>query len=385
MRKILVVLGTRPEAIKMAPLVEALSCSDSRIDLKICVTGQHGQMLQQALEVFGLAPDFDLNIMKSGQDLFDITASVLLQMRGVLSEVKPDLVMVHGDTTTSLCAALAAFYLKIKVAHIEAGLRTRDIFSPFPEELNRTFTARIADLHFAPTEISRQNLLGEGVQDSDIFVVGNTAIDALHFMRKRIEDDTYLRARIQSQLNNKTKFDVSKDRFILITGHRRENFGKGFINICDAISELADKYKSLRFVYPVHLNPNVQGPVNRILGRTKNVVLMEPVGYDLFNFLLAHCVLVLTDSGGVQEEAPSFGKPVLVMRGTTERPEAITAGVAKLVGINREEIVKSVSEVLDTPSIYSRMVAQSNPFGDGKTSERIGKIIHNYLFGPKFK
>lgn len=369
----------------MAPLVEALSCSDSLIDLKICVTGQHGPMLQQALKVFGLTPDFNLNIMKSGQDLFDITASVLLGMRGILSEVKPDLVVVHGDTTTSLCAALAAFYLKIKVAHIEAGLRTGDIFSPFPEEVNRTFTGRIANLHFAPTEISKQNLLKEGVQDSNIFVVGNTAIDALQLMRKKIQDNAHLRARIQSELNDKTKFNVTEDRFILITGHRRENFGQGFINICDAISELADKYESLRFVYPVHLNPNVQDPVNQILGRKKNVVLIEPVGYDLFNFLLTHCVLVLTDSGGIQEEAPSFGKPVLVMRQTTERPEAISAGIAKLVGINREEIVKSVSEVLDTSSVYDRMIAKSNPFGDGKTSERIGKIVRSYLFGAKLK
>lgn len=376
MKKLLIVFGTRPEAIKMCPLVNALKGCPDRFTTKVCVTGQHRQMLDQVLHLFGVKPDYDLNIMHEGQDLYDITCRVLTGMRSVLEDYNPDLVFVHGDTGTSTAAALAAFYKRIAVAHVEAGLRTNDIYSPWPEEMNRQLTSRIASLNFAPTELSRQNLLKENISDSKIFVTGNTVIDALQWVRKKIEQDYALLANTKKELAE-AGYDTSRlingRRLVLITGHRRENFGQGFINICEAIKQLAEHNADVDFVYPMHLNPNVRKPINDVFSKTRhdNLFFIEPLEYLPFVNLMSECTLVLTDSGGIQEEAPGLGKPVLVMRDTTERPEAVEAGTVKLVGTDKQLIVNEVQRLLDDEQYYSVMATAVNPYGDGKACERI--------------
>jgi UDP-N-acetylglucosamine 2-epimerase (non-hydrolysing) len=371
--KILAVFGTRPEAIKMAPVIRAL---DNNFDVKICVTAQHRQMLDQVLELFEITPDYDLDIMKPGQDLFDITSNVLSGVKKVLQIEVPDIVLVHGDTTTSMATAMAAFYLKIPVGHVEAGLRTYDINSPFPEEFNRQITSRIATLNFAPTKISRQNLLDEKVPDSQIYVTGNTVIDALFSMveKARIIDfsDTLLK---RMPFLSQEKSDIP--RIILVTGHRRENFGLGFKEICHALSIISNENPDIHIIYPVHLNPNVRKPVNRILSNLNNVHLIEPMEYLSFIKLMDLSYLILTDSGGIQEEAPSLGKPVLVMRDTTERPEAVESGTVKLVGTNKNEIVKMVNKLLTDSNFYMQMSIAHNPYGDGKAGSIICDILEN--------
>ena len=373
MVKILAVFGTRPEAIKMAPVIHAL---DNNFDVKICVTAQHRQMLDQVLELFEITPDYDLDIMKPGQDLFDITSNVLSGVKKVLQIEVPDIVLVHGDTTTSMATAMASFYLKIPVGHVEAGLRTYDINSPFPEEFNRQITSRIATLNFAPTKISRQNLLDEKVPDSQIYVTGNTVIDALFSMveKARIIDfsDTLLK---RMPFLSQEKSDIP--RIILVTGHRRENFGLGFKEICHALSIISNENPDVHIIYPVHLNPNVRKPVNRILSNLNNVHLIEPMEYLSFIKLMDLSYLILTDSGGIQEEAPSLGKPVLVMRDTTERPEAVESGTVKLVGTNKNEIVKMVNKLLTDSNFYMQMSIAHNPYGDGKAGRIICDILEN--------
>ena len=373
MVKILVVFGTRPEAIKMAPVIRAL---DDNFDVKICVTAQHRQMLDQVLELFEIEPDYDLDIMKPGQDLFDITSNVLSGIKKVLEVEKPDLVLVHGDTTTSMAVAVAAFYLQIPIGHVEAGLRTYDIKSPFPEEFNRQVTSRIATFHFAPTKISRQNLLDEKVSDNQIFVTGNTVIDALLSMLENARNDVFsdIILKIMPFLK-KEKNDIP--RIILVTGHRRENFGLGFEEICHALSIIANENPNIQIIYPVHLNPNVREPVNRILSNFNNVHLIEPIEYLTFIKLMDLSYLILTDSGGIQEEAPSLGKPVLVMRNTTERPEALESGTVKLVGTNKNEIVKMVNRLLTDHDFYMQMSRAHNPYGDGKAGSIICDILVN--------
>ncbi len=374
-KKILIVFGTRPEAIKMAPLVNEFKQRKSKFETLVCVTGQHRQMLDQVLSLFQITPDFDLNIMKPHQDLYDITACILLGMRDVLKIVTPDVVFVHGDTTTSTAAALAAYYQQIPVAHVEAGLRTGNIYSPFPEEMNRVITGRIATYHFAPTALSKQNLLRESVLEKNIWVTGNTVIDALRWVTNKIETENALNVSLQKELKSlgyDTKRIRNGQKLVLITGHRRENFGNGFLNICHAIKELSQKYLDVDFVYPVHLNPNVRKPVNEILADgLNNVFLIEPLQYLPFIFLMEKSYLILTDSGGIQEEAPGLGKPVLVMRDTTERPEAVEAGTVLLVGTDKEKIIVSVSELLENKEKYSQMSEANNPYGDGLASKRI--------------
>jgi UDP-N-acetylglucosamine 2-epimerase (non-hydrolysing) len=372
--KVCVAFGTRPEAIKMAPVVKALKQSPE-MDCTICVTGQHRQMLDQVLKLFGLEPNIDLNIMQAGQDLYDVTTRVLLGMRDALKQLQPDVLLVHGDTTTCFAAGLAAFYAGIPVAHVEAGLRTGNFRAPFPEEANRALVGRIAQFHFAPTQTARENLLKENVADRDIYVTGNTVIDALLSVRDSIASypADYWKQYIQPSLLE--RIDVPDARMVLITGHRRENFGRGFTELCEAIRQLAMSNPSALFVYPVHLNPNVQRPVRDILGAVANVHLIEPLDYLPFVFLMNRCYLVLTDSGGVQEEAPSLGKPVLVMRDVTERPEAVQAGTVKLVGTNREKIVASIQELLDDQDAYQRMSRAHNPYGDGKAAPRIASFL----------
>ena len=375
MKKILLVFGTRPEAIKMAPLVKKLQEMPEQFQTIVCVTGQHREMLDQVLRLFDITPDFDLNIMKPNQDLYDITSRILLGMRDVLREVQPDIVLVHGDTTTSMAAALAAFYQQIPVGHVEAGLRTGNIYSPWPEEMNRLITGRITTHHFSPTQLSRENLLKENVDKEKIIVTGNTVIDALQIVVERLKNDTQLSSEVASKINQ-MGYDVQrldgKRRMVLITGHRRENFGEGFLNICHAIKHLAEQYKDVDFVYPMHLNPNVRKPVLEILGeKAENVFLIEPLDYLPFVYMMQHSTLILTDSGGVQEEAPGLGKPVLVMRDTTERPEAVEAGTVLLVGTNREKIEQGVSILLDDADTYRRMSEAVNPYGDGLACERI--------------
>ena len=373
MVKILTVFGTRPEAIKMAPVIRAL---EGNFDIKLCVTAQHRQMLDQVLELFEITPDYDLNIMQPGQDLFDISSNVLLGIKKVLQIEKPDLVLVHGDTTTTMITAMAAFYLQIPVSHVEAGLRTHNINSPFPEELNRQITSRIATLHFAPTKIARQNLLNEKVPDSQIHVTGNTVVDALLSMVEKARivnfSDSILK---KMPFLKKEKKDLA--RIILVTGHRRENFGLGFEEICHALSIIANENPNIQIVYPVHLNPNVREPVNRILSNLNNVHLIEPMEYLTFIKLMDLSHLILTDSGGIQEEAPSLGKPVLVMRDTTERPEAVEAGTVKLVGTNKNEIVKMVNLLLTDSVLYKQMSKAHNPYGDGKASSIICNVLAN--------
>ncbi|MBR6600557.1 MAG: UDP-N-acetylglucosamine 2-epimerase (non-hydrolyzing) [Bacteroidaceae bacterium] len=396
MKKVMLVFGTRPEAIKMAPLVKAFAQFPETFETIVCVTGQHREMLDQVLHIFDIVPDYDLNIMKQGQDLYDVTSRVLLGMRDVLCEVQPDVVLVHGDTTTSTAAALAAFYQQIPVGHVEAGLRTHNIYSPWPEEMNRQITGRIASYNFSPTSLSRQNLLEEKVDEQSIIVTGNTVIDALYWVIEKIKCDEALSEKLKTILST-AGYDVDRldnpkqstlnpkqgRRLVLITGHRRENFGDGFINMCTAIRDLAQKYPDVDFVYPMHLNPNVRKPIQKVFkgldtlspgkgwGEASNIFFIEPLEYLSFVYLMEKSALVLTDSGGIQEEAPGLGKPVLVMRDTTERPEALVAGTVKLVGTDHDMIVSEVSCLLDDVAYYDVMSKAINPYGDGRACERI--------------
>ncbi len=374
-KKIMLVFGTRPEAIKMAPLYHALKACPEQFETQVCVTAQHRQMLDQVLQVFKITPDIDLNLMKVGQDLYDVTASVLLGMRDVLRQQNLDALLVHGDTTTSLAAAMAGFYAGVPVGHVEAGLRTHDVYAPFPEEFNRQVASKVTRWHFAPTEFSQQNLLNEHVDEAQITVTGNTVIDALFWVLARIDSDADKQAELTNFLNDRLPFAWQTERFVLITGHRRENFGDGFLQICQALKDLAARYPNVHLVYPVHLNPNVQQPVKSLLTDLPNVHLIEPLDYEPFVYLLKHSHIVLTDSGGIQEEAPSLGKPVLVMRDVTERPEAVDAGTVILVGANRERIVANVSELLDNDATYKRMSRAHNPYGDGRACERIIDVL----------
>ncbi|QNW98083.1 UDP-N-acetylglucosamine 2-epimerase (non-hydrolyzing) [Acinetobacter seifertii] len=374
MKKILIVFGTRPEAIKMAPLVKEFQKDTYSFQTKVCVTAQHRQMLDQVLEIFDIKPDYDLNIMKPGQDLYDITSNVLIGMKSVLEDFKPDVVLVHGDTTTTLSASLAAFYAKIKVGHVEAGLRTNDIYSPWPEEGNRQLTGILANYHFAPTQQSEENLLKEGKNQQDIYVTGNTVIDALMYVLQRIENQPTLQEKIKSKISEQYQID-GKRKIILVTGHRRENFGQGFINICEGLKELAKSNPDIDIVYPVHLNPNVQKPVNEILSDLTNVYLIDPLQYEEFIYMMNKSYFIITDSGGIQEEAPSLGKPVLVMRDTTERPEAVKAGTVKLVGTDKNTLIKEAQTLIDNKVEYEKMAQAHNPYGDGRACVRILKSL----------
>ena len=375
LKKILIIFGTRPEAIKMAPVVH---CSEKKFNVKVCVTAQHREMLDEVLELFRITPDYDLNVMKSGQDLFDITCSVLLGIKDILSVERPDMVLVHGDTTTAMAASLASFYLKIPVAHIEAGLRTHDIYSPFPEELNRNITTRISNIHFAPTQTARKNLLREGICDKQIYVTGNTVIDSLLSVIEKSKALGFS-SKLLSQLPFLDDVQNECSRIILVTGHRRENFGHGFEQICYALRDIANHHLDVKIIYPVHLNPNVRVPVNRILSKINNVYLIEPLDYVSFIKLLDISYIVLTDSGGIQEEAPSLGKPVLVMRDKTERPEAIKAGTVKLVGTDTKKIFEESHKLLTDDSVYKNMSKLHNPYGDGTASNRICKILEDVI------
>lgn len=391
MKKVLLVFGTRPEAIKMAPLVKTFMEHSDEFNTLVCVTGQHREMLDQVLRLFDITPDYDLDIMKKGQDLYDVTSRVLLGMRDVLKEVQPDVVLVHGDTTTSTAAALAAFYQQIPVGHVEAGLRTGNIYSPWPEEMNRLITGRIASYNFSPTELSRSNLIKENVAESSIVVTGNTVIDALLWVVNKIKSDEVLSTELAGKISNAgydvSRLDNAERKLVLITGHRRENFGDGFINICSAIRDLAQKYPDVDFVYPMHLNPNVRKPIHEVFvgmdtlpegmgwGDNANMFFIEPLEYMEFVYLMERSNLVLTDSGGIQEEAPGLGKPVLVMRDTTERPEALEAGTVKLVGTIRDVIFNEVSRLLDDAQHYEKMSKAVNPYGDGKACERIVNFL----------
>lgn len=378
MKTVMLVFGTRPEAIKMAPLVKMFESYPERFETVVCVTGQHREMLDQVLRIFDIRPDYDLDIMRPGQDLYDVTARVLTGMRDVLRKVGPDIVLVHGDTTTSMAAALAAFYQRIPVAHVEAGLRTHDIYSPWPEEMNRQITGRIATCHFAPTPLSRRNLLSENIADERIVVTGNTVIDALRWVVKKLSQDTALRSeseRVIAEAGYPTGRLTGMKRLVLITGHRRENFGEGFIHVCEAIRYLSDRYPDVDFVYPMHLNPNVRGAIETVFGKerrgSQNLFFIEPLEYLSFVCLMEKSDIVLTDSGGIQEEAPGLGKPVLVMRDMTERPEALEAGTVKLVGTNYDKIVSEVSSLLDDTKCYETMSRAVNPYGDGLACSRI--------------
>ena len=388
MKKILLVFGTRPEAIKMAPLVKTLQAQADKFRTIVAVTGQHRQMLDQVLQIFDIQPDYDLDIMKANQDLYDVTSRVLVGMRDVLKEVQPDVVLVHGDTTTSTAAALAAFYQQIPVGHVEAGLRTHNIYSPWPEEMNRQITGRIATYHFAPTPLAKNNLLDEKVAEEQIIVTGNTVIDALYMVVDKIKNDTTLQQQL-GELLKEAGYDTQRlkgnRRMVLITGHRRENFGDGFISMCTAIRDLAIKYPDVDFVYPMHLNPNVRKPIQEVFGdidplqhtpyTLHNLFLIEPLEYLSFVYLMEKSTIVLTDSGGIQEEAPGLGKPVLVMRDTTERPEALESGTVHLVGTDYDKIMNEVSTLLDDAAAYQRMSQAVNPYGDGKACRRISSFL----------
>lgn len=376
MKKILLVFGTRPEAIKMAPLVKEFQKFNTEFNTKVCVTGQHRQMLDQVLEIFDIQPDYDLNIMKTGQDLFDVTSNILLGLKKVFDDFNPDLVLVHGDTTTSFVTGLAAFYTKIKVGHVEAGLRTYNIQSPWPEEGNRQLTGILTDYHFAPTLKSKENLINELKDKNKIFITGNTVIDALLYTIEKINNRKELKEQLIIKLQESYPGILNR-QFILMTGHRRENFGKGFINICEALKEIALRYPSLDIVYPVHLNPNVRQIVNEILNGIKNIYLIEPLQYQEFIFLMNESFFIITDSGGIQEEAPSLGKPVLVIRDTTERPEAVDAGTVKLVGTNKDNIVKSAVQLIENQNEFEKMSKAHNPYGNGTASKRIVEILRN--------
>ncbi len=376
-KKILIVFGTRPEAIKMAPLVKAFQKQSNSFETKVCVTAQHREMLDQVLELFEITPEYDLDIMKPGQDLYDVTSNVLLGMKSVLTDFKPDVVFVHGDTSTTFAASLAAFYQQISVAHIEAGLRTGDIYSPWPEEANRQLTTQITAYHFAPTTTSKNNLLKENVNGRSIEVTGNTVIDALFLALEKIKSNKQLEADIIDHLAT-LNYELKPDKkIILVTGHRRENHGQGFINICTALKEIALRNPTIDIVYPVHLNPNVQKPVKELLSDIDNVYLIEPLQYEQFIYMMDRSYFIITDSGGVQEEAPSLGKPVLVMRDTTERPEALEAGTVKLVGTDTELIIKEAQELIENQEAYIHMSKASNPYGDGHACEKIIKFIGN--------
>ena len=385
MKTVLLVFGTRPEAIKMAPLVKAFQKEKKDFKTLVCVTGQHREMLDQVLHLFEIVPEYDLNIMKQGQDLYDVTSRVLLGMRDVLQKSCPDVVLVHGDTTTSTAAALAAFYQQIPVAHIEAGLRTYNIYSPWPEEMNRQITGRISTYNFAPTELSKENLIKENVNPKSVLVTGNTVIDALQQVVKKIKNNPALEVELEKQLQ-KSGYDVSRlgdgKKLVLITGHRRENFGDGFIHICNAIKQLSEKYVDVDFVYPMHLNPNVRRPIHEVFGEDlsnlNNMFFIEPLEYLNFVFLMEKSAIVLTDSGGIQEEAPGLGKPVLVMRDTTERPEALKAGTVKLVGTNYTVIIEEVSKLLENDDCYKQMSMAVNPYGDGHACERIVNFLKEH-------
>lgn len=378
-RRIMLIFGTRPEAIKMAPLYHALKDCPDEFETRVCVTAQHRQMLDQVLEVFDIQPDVDLDLMRPGQDLFDVTAAVLVGMREVLARERPDVVLVHGDTTTTFAAATAAFYAGIRVGHVEAGLRTYDLGAPFPEEFNRQATSRIADWHFAPTQESRSNLLSERTPEHAIAVTGNTVIDALHWVLQRLEREPARLAAVESMVRGAVPIDCGATRYVLVTFHRRENFGDGFLQICQALLALSERFPDLHFVCPVHLNPNVRKPVNGLLREHPRIHLCEPFGYEPFLYLLSRCYLVLTDSGGIQEEAPSLGKPVLVMRERTERPEAVAAGTVRLVGASRERIEANVAELVSDESSYKAMSTAHNPYGDGKASQRIISVLRTIL------
>jgi len=369
-KKVMLVFGTRPEAIKMAPLVKAFQAS-SDFETVVCVTAQHREMLDQVLNLFEIVPEYDLNIMKPGQDLYDVTANILLRLRPVFEEAKPDIVLVHGDTTTTLATSLAAYYQKIAVGHVEAGLRTNNVYSPWPEEGNRQVTSRLAAYHFAPTDESEANLLKENVDVANVIVTGNTVIDALLTVVSKIESDKSLDQSLEAFVMEKGYFVNKSKRLILVTGHRRENFGQGFLNICEGLKALALEYPDVDIVYPVHLNPNVQKPVNEILSDVDNVYLIPPLDYEPFVYLMHKSHFILTDSGGIQEEAPSLGKPVLVMRDTTERPEALAAGTVKLVGTDKDKIIAECKILLDDAEAYKVMSKSHNPYGDGKACERI--------------
>jgi UDP-N-acetylglucosamine 2-epimerase (non-hydrolysing) len=375
MNKILLVFGTRPEAIKMAPLVKEFQKYPDIFYTKVCVTGQHRQMLDQVLDVFNIKPDYDLNIMAPNQDLYDITSKVLLGMRNILAEWKPDIVFVHGDTTTSVVTGIAAFYKQIKVAHVEAGLRTYNLLAPWPEELNRQLTDRLCEFLFAPTEASRNNLLQEKIEDKKIFVTGNTVIDALLMAIDIIKNNSELQQNIKDEIKQNGYSLETTRKIILVTGHRRENFGGGFLNICNALKKIAFDSQDIDIVYPVHLNPNVRKPVYDLLSGINNIYLISPLNYLPFLYLMQNSFIILTDSGGVQEEAPSLGKPVLVMRNTTERPEAVEAGTVKLIGTDTAEIIKNIKLLINDKDVYSRMAFAHNPYGDGKACEKIVRII----------
>ena len=376
--KVLTVFGTRPEAIKMAPLVHALA-DHPNFESSVCVTAQHREMLDQVLQIFEIHPDIDLDLMRPGQDLFDVTSGVLQGMKQVLQRVKPDALLVHGDTTTALATAIAGFYSDIAVGHVEAGLRTYDLEAPYPEEFNRQVVSRVASWHFAPTEQSRQNLFDEKVSPETIHVTGNTVIDSLFWVLKRLDEGPQRKSKIESFLNRQLSFPWQTQRFVLITGHRRENFGQGFLQICEALRSLVHSFPEVHFVYPVHLNPAVQQPVFELLEALPNVHLLSPLEYEPFLHLLNRSYFVLTDSGGIQEEAPSLGKPVLVMREVTERPEAVTAGTVRLVGANCDRIIANVSELLSSSTSYLKMSKAHNPYGDGKACERIVAILAGHL------
>ncbi len=383
MKKILIIFGTRPEAVKLAPVINELRLYSSKFQSVICVTAQHREMLDQVLRVFDISPDFDLNIMKNGQDLFDVTTSSLTGLKTVLKKEKPDLLLIQGDTTTAFVAGLAAYYLGIPIGHIEAGLRTYDKYSPFPEEKNRHLLSVLGDLHFAPTEWAKSNLIKEGVPEEKVWVTGNTVIDALLLVSNRTiaaENALHWSIYFEKRWNLPLSHEKNCTKTILVTGHRRENFGKEFENICYALKVIAKKRNDVRIVYPVHLNPNVQKPVKTILNGNPNIVLIEPMEYEPFVFLMKQSYLILTDSGGIQEEAPSIGKPVLVMRNTTERPEGIKAGTVKLVGTDKEVIVNNTLELLDNKELYEKMSKADNPYGDGKAAEKIMKVIDSYFY-----
>ena len=382
MKRVMLVFGTRPEAIKMAPLVQEFRKHPDQYETLVCVTGQHREMLDQVLNIFGIVPDYDLNIMKPGQDLYDVTVRILSGMRDILTRTRSDVVLVHGDTTTSMTVALAAFYQQIPVGHVEAGLRTHNIYSPWPEEMNRQITGRIATYHFSPTPLSRENLLREGIDKSRILVTGNTVIDALYAVVNKIKDDVPLQLSLGKELKA-AGYDAGRltaeegRRLVLITGHRRENFGDGFLHICRAIKTLSEKYPDVDFVYPMHLNPNVRKPIKEVFGenRQSNLFFIEPLEYLSFVYLMEKSHIVLTDSGGIQEEAPGLGKPVLVMRNTTERPEALEAGTVKLVGTDYDKIVSEVSSLLDDAQYYGKMSQAVNPYGDGNACKRIVDML----------
>ena len=382
MKQCMLIFGTRPEAIKMAPLVKEFQKYPEEFQTLVCVTGQHREMLDQVLRIFDIIPDYDLNIMKQGQDLYDVTARVLIELRDILKKEQPDVVLVHGDTTTSTAASLAAFYQQIPVGHVEAGLRTHNVYSPWPEEMNRQVTGRIATYHFAPTGLSKKNLLAEGIGEEAITVTGNTVIDALYMVVDKIKTDESLSATLKTVLSN-SGYDVSRladgRKMVLITGHRRENFGDGFVSMCKAIKALTEKYRDIDFIYPMHLNPNVRKPIHEVFGESLsdfgNIFFIEPLEYLSFVYLMEKSTIILTDSGGIQEEAPGLGKPVLVMRDTTERPEALDAGTVKLVGTDYDKIVNEVSKLLDCQEYYEEMSKAVNPYGDGNACSRIVAFI----------